>query len=65
LLERAPRAPRRVEQPERDANQQQGKAGIGRNAVAGESRSKQKLVEAKVVTDEIAGERDRSHRDDE
>ena len=65
LLKRALQAARRVEQPERDANQQQSKAGIGRNAIAGELRSKQDLVNAKVMTDEIASECDHAQRDDE
>jgi hypothetical protein len=46
-------------------NQQQSKAGIGRNAIAGELRSKQDLVNAKVVTDKIASECAHAQRDNE
>ena len=65
VLKRRRQAAWRIEQLKRGANQEQSKAGIGRNAIAGELRSEQDLVNAKVVTDEIASECDHTHRDDE
>ena len=56
---------RRGELSSHSATPISNKAGIGRNAIAGELHTKQDLVNAKVVTNEIASECDHTQRDDE
>src|SRR4029453_5956093 len=61
----SPRPRRPTEEPQGDADEHEVQTGIWRDAVVPELGPKQRRVETEVLAEDVSGERDNTHGDDD